>query len=825
MQLLSANNIVEQARGSKSTFAGDVNIIANSTNSTTDETPLASPEGDTPKLIDPTGNLNFISYNAFGTSLFQFQDGNFSVTYPKDGLILSEGAFRAFSENAVQVARDTYIQGSNGNTTVYNGQATYISTIPYSFPSVPPPNLTDLPSFPKLPKFPKEELEACIPDKYKKNKTGTEEDTTLNGPPLEDTLNGPPLGETNGSPVLIDPPTLNNPVNPSNDVVLESGDKLPSNTVSNSIKDLYKFPWSSPIDVYTKASLENTNLIFDVFRTRETVDELDEELATLTIKSSSLFSEENVEYLISTLQLPTDRVSELVAPLNRMVTQAFSIISETGGNLLLPLKDKTVLEVSDFSQLNDLEDSQIIVDFLNDYPESRNYIFNNVVLIQEAVGFFGASLLAGPLSSVIGKITNIGSIGLDNIGESVLNIGKEFLKDKITSWVGSSQFSFLLNTANQFLSTGSINTDTLLNDTLNKGLDAILPEAYTNLSAPLTNLIFKVSKGESIELKDEILSLLRQATPLKDVVAKGEEIYNFGLAVLEDYKSEDLTQLLTGGNLQALITSILGQSNNQQIQKIFNIIEDGLGVVEAINSLPDLLKLMEEYDIPVLDQISTALNCLDLFDRISDLLVNFKGDSNRSSTARTLENLPRVIQAANSINQIKFQNNNLTVNGNNSGINSDINSDIDNLSPIELNLNLSRCFKLPKLTVAESTVLIDKIEEGGFLYFSVPDLLSVQRDIEKNVSIGDFIHISVDYFIDGTLGQLYPYQTDTQYTKSVYKYYVYEYDLIRNLGIASLYKESIKINLINETGIIYQFPIEAVGTTLTPVIKDVYLNK
>lgn len=817
MEMLSANNIIEHARGSKATVAGDIQLIANSTNSTQDVDIAASPEGDGVRYADATGNIAFASYNSSGTSLFQFKDGDFSISYPRDGLILSEGKFQAVSKEMANLATDTFSAGASGNVTVHTGRATHINTYPISVPQQPVPNIVNLPSFPRLPKLPTEDLEKCVPDKYKQNKTGSEDSSV----PTSET-------EQPTSSITVDNPYLNNPISVANFSLLNSGDKLPSNTTGNEAKELYKFPYSSAVDVYVKLSLENKDLVFDLIRNQTDIQAIEEELISIKLDSSSLFSEEQRSHLINTLRISEARVAELIDPINRMITQAFSVVSKRGDNLLAPLKNKTVFTAADFEQLLDAEDTQIIVTFLNEFPEARDYIFKNVVLLQQAIGLFGLNILSNPITSVIKKVTSFGSIGLDVIGDRLLDLGKSYLQQRITSWIGGTQFSFLLDVANQFLSTGTVNLDNVLRTTVDKGLSTILPSEYSSVSLPITNLVSSLVQGEEIDIKKELRSLLTDITPLRDITAKVEEIYSLVQQVVTDYESGDLTQLLTGVGLQNLLSSILGQSNSQQLQRVFNIIKDSLGVVEAINSLPALLELMREYNVPVLDQIAIALNCLDLFDRLTDLLSSFKGENtSKLNTARTVENLPRLIQAVNTINQINNNPSLPTVSLDQFDDDDFVYVDIPSGQPvpqINLNINLNKCFGLPKLTVAEADVTVDKIE-NGFLYFKASDALLIQNKIEKQVALGDYIHLNVDYFVHPSIGILRPYQTETQYTKAVYKFVIYEYDPIQNVGIAALFKESLKINLYSDLGAIYQFPVEAIGNTVTPVWKDVYINK
>lgn len=764
----------------------------------------------------------------------------------------------------INTGSQIYGSGNNRRAVFHLGPCTFVGT-PNFFASTPEPiKIDNLPGFPRLPKIPTEELESCIPEKFRglnvsitnppleipelpdepggatgpRGPRGSERPTTP-GEATDTTIVTPDQGEADTTPTTegqdsdedsvnsVQDPTKESKTNPDTGDNTKPGEALSNLPVDEALTGTFNGTTISSPDIYQPQEVfdDLAKAILTGAAGAGAADDVSIEVDKVDLDKSVLIKKEELVERLQEIDIPEARVDELITPLNNIIKTAFTVVNEEGKNILENLLEKDKLTVEDISDKISKEDREVVIKFLNEFPQTKKDIYELIILSQEAIGFLGS--IGGLVGGILPGIGSLlaGGIGVDIIGNVLLDyaidLGKTFLIRQLENFLGDTPFSFLIGVANNFLSGKSINLNVVLNSVISTGLTKLLPSQYSALVAPLTSVIEGViTTGEldfsEVDFRKTIESVLRSVSPVGgEVVDLVNNVEKFTKQIIADYNTGDLNKLLTGTGIRGLLTTILGQGNSGQLDKIFSIVEDTLGIVQAIQALPELLQLLDDYNVPVLDQISTVINCLDLFDKLKDLLDNFKSSDNPNArVARTVQELPRLIQGVNTINEIIR------------------NPNVDETailppaigSVINIDLNLSRCFKVPQLTVDEATVEVLE-QRDLFVFFKPSDLLLIQNNIKKRVAVNDQLYVKVNYFIHPNYGKLVPYVSENQFTQSIFKYNIYEYSLERNLGVASLIKEVYFIKLQNEDGFIYKFPITAIGNDLTMVIDEAYLNK
>jgi hypothetical protein len=145
----------------------------------------------------------------------------------------------------------------------------------------------------------------------------------------------------------------------------------------------------------------------------------------------------------------------------------------------------------------------------------------------------------------------------------------------------------------------------------------IPPDLYGDISPILVSYILEPESSiESIE------SLVK--TTLRDYfgdkVDNAESIYRKISPLIKKVKNGDILDLISKGNLRNTVSTLGGDSLVNQVDSVIDNIESIIGTTRSIQAIPALLKLMNEEKIPTLSKVSTILSCLDLADRISDLV-------------------------------------------------------------------------------------------------------------------------------------------------------------------------------------------------------------
>lgn len=354
----------------------------------------------------------------------------------------------------------------------------------------------------------------------------------------------------------------------------------------------------------------------------------------------------------------------------------------------------------------------------------------------------------------------------------------------------------------------------------------LLEKDSFNIIAPVLTNIYnnvKIEKPNDFQsYTNEVASKLN----INDSNCKGAaiEIFNGIKGLLEDISKGDILSIISGASTESLLTTLLGGNNAGSISKVFDLTKSAIGAYNAIKLIPDLLKLMNDYKIPALDQVNIALNCLDLFNKIKSLIDSTKALSNKESNnskpaVALLENAGRLVQAANSINSVD----DTTLDDWSNTIGDEYIDLQDIKATLNTNLSLDKCFKVPKLNVFQSEIEVLQIENTA-LVFKLTNLEVIQDNFNLLPKINELVQIRVQGFYSNSTKDYYvPYQTDYEYTPSVYSFVITSFDIENNVGVAYYDKAYPSIVLENSEGILYKFASEAIGVTLSPDIVDSYL--
>ena len=354
----------------------------------------------------------------------------------------------------------------------------------------------------------------------------------------------------------------------------------------------------------------------------------------------------------------------------------------------------------------------------------------------------------------------------------------------------------------------------------------ILEKDSFNIIAPvLTNIYNNVKIKEPNDFQNYINDVASKLN-INDSNCKGAagEIFNSIKGLLEDISKGDILSIISGANTESLLTTLLGSNNAGSISKIFDLTKSAIGAYNAIKLIPDLINLMNDYKIPAIEQVNIALNCLDLFNKIKSLIDSTKALSNKESNnskpaVALLENAGRLVQAANSINSVD----DTTLDDWSNTIGDEYIDLPDIKATLNTNLSLDKCFKVPKLNVFQSEIEVLQIENTA-LVFKLTNLEVIQDNFNLLPKINELVQIRVQGFYSNSTQDYYvPYQTDYEYTPSVYSFVITSFDIENNVGIAYYDKAYPSIVLENSEGVLYKFASEAIGVTLSPDIVDSYL--
>lgn len=490
---------------------------------------------------------------------------------------------------------------------------------------------------------------------------------------------------------------------------------------------------------------------------------------------------------------------------------------------------------------------QAILTLIQEYPKLQEQILELITTAKviPAIGFFGG------LGSVINKGLNVfKDVSKLNIlikGGNFTDI-YDFTKPTITKTLKGTPFSKILDNSDlmeTLLNFGTditkgdltkLERDKLLRDTfdkvynteikkvLEKQVAKILGSKLDDAIPLIKDILCKVKLGCEINPEDYIdqfSNILFNLTGDKNI-KKAADIYQDLSQIIKASKDGDVLAILTGKNVEGILTNILGNKTAGNLSKIFKVAKDAVGLYDSVKLLPDLLKLMDFYKVPAINQIGIALNCLDLFNKTKTLIDSIGGLGGNKQGSALLENAGRLTELKNTLDSLDED----TLKEINNQLNEELEEDIDLIEYKKIlnsNLVLDTCFKVPKLNIFQSEIEVVELSPQALL-FKLTNFDILKSDVNLLPKTNDLVQIRVQGFYSASAREyLVPYQTDFQYTPSVYTFVISQYNIATNLGIAYYDRSYSSIVLENTEGILYKFNTEAIGITLSPDIVDSYI--
>jgi len=235
------------------------------------------------------------------------------------------------------------------------------------------------------------------------------------------------------------------------------------------------------------------------------------------------------------------------------------------------------------------------------------------------------------LDNITSQITNLSTlIGLGNSAVSVI----EKLRQGDSGVPGLSS---LVDVGCSLMSDTPNIEDAILTlaDNLLPEISKYIPSDIAGLLEGDTDSIF--SAIQSLPIGDN--SIVNIAKTIASGIISGDGIENIssqllytlgdsiGLPILdniqpllESIQSGNVADLITNGSLSSIVDNILGEGSIGRIQGLVNNASAIMGTVEALGTIPELLSMMNENDVPILTQMTSILGCLDIVNRVGDII-------------------------------------------------------------------------------------------------------------------------------------------------------------------------------------------------------------
>lgn len=171
---------------------------------------------------------------------------------------------------------------------------------------------------------------------------------------------------------------------------------------------------------------------------------------------------------------------------------------------------------------------------------------------------------------------------------------------------------------------------------LNKQLSKIIGLSPSNIQEIIEQVKeIEVGKGFSIEQRNNLINRIGTIVG-GDKYVEGEKIYKSVSGIIEQINKGDINSLLAGEGINNILGYIIGPSNVGILNEVKDIYTKGKDIYETLKVVPSLIKMMNDYEIPLLNQINTALSCLDLMNKATDLIESLTDlfDSNDKSKSK-----------------------------------------------------------------------------------------------------------------------------------------------------------------------------------------------
>jgi hypothetical protein len=859
------------------------NIAILSTKPNTLSNIAASGEEDSGASESSPTSISIINSSSDYSDFLVMSDQGILSSSTKNQFTLSGGLNLTVGDKGAAMTSEkfTYFGNPKGGTFTIEGRS-FLGKLSFPIIDFGQAELVDIPALPVLPSLKQKELENCLPSKFKEKNNFDPKTPDFNPQANSDSIEEfNILAEKYGKTPDFNPyanqaqvkppevPSANNKVelpreseifsnyNPTGEGMFTG--KLPPPSVSSNITDnssgIFVPSLTAAGVLPTKYVTDSEEVLFDLmsfegfeFNTLyEALDNADflEQAAFSLTDVESIFTTEYINEFTNSFLKETNTSSSIdfLSVLN--YTQFYIKLFES--NLDVLRKFEYTLE--DFKDL-DTNKIQAIFTLIQEYPQLKSKIIESVetAKLAPAIGFFGGlSKAFSFVSQNINVVKDFSKLpGLIQGGnfKEIFNFAKPFISKPLKGTVFGKliENSDLMDTLLQFgtdITKGNLTKvarDKLLRDTFDKvyntEIKKVLEKRVSDLLGPklqdaiplFKTIMCRVKLGCTIypeDYIDEFSGILFKLTGDKNI-QKANDIYQDLSQLIKDSKSGDVLKILTGDSLEGLLTTVLGANTAGNLSKVFNVVKSAVGLYDSVKLLPDLLNLMNKHNIPAIDQVGIALNCLDLFNKTKGLLDSIKGLGNGKNTAALLENTGRLAELKNTLDSLD----NTTLKEVNDQLNQELDEEIDLVEykrTLNSNLVLDTCFKLPKLNIFQSEIEVLELRPQSIV-FKLTNFDILKSDIYLLPKRNDLVQLRVAGFYSlSSKEYLVPYQTDFQYTPSVYTFVISQYNTVSNVGVAFYDKSYSSIVLENEEGLLYKFNTEAIGNSLNLDIVDSYL--
>lgn len=386
-----------------------------------------------------------------------------------------------------------------------------------------------------------------------------------------------------------------------------------SNTVTNSIKARYA-----------------PHTYIDIYKEEDYFPDLKSSTSNNPSKSTNTQAPSNSipsikDYIEKSTTLNPEQKQKISNNL-KAINEALSEESSTS-NLSLAISNK--VKGLDEVEIKEIVDSYLELNaslavgfgFLGDitafFKEVTSVVTEVYEQVDKAASIFGVDIKGGPISSVMDIVNKVktasdsssisgllSSLGTNfdefmPITTSILGLldGSKSKDDLIGSL--SSSVSQLISPLLKGSNVNSVITDTLL---------GAVSDVITN------GTVMNRDKGDIL---NRVISVLSSQNIIP---SKAFDIANGLGNVIDGIQNGSLLPSLLGSGVNTLFSTLNNAIDMGPINKILGNINSIYGTVESLMAIPSMLEAMNDYDIPLLSQVSSILNCVDVYSRLKDIV-------------------------------------------------------------------------------------------------------------------------------------------------------------------------------------------------------------
>lgn len=329
------------------------------------------------------------------------------------------------------------------------------------------------------------------------------------------------------------------------------------------------------------------------------------------IEKSTNLNPEQKEKISNNLKVITDVLS------NENSTAQLSIALQTKVKGLNEVEIKEI--VDSYLELNAA--MAVGFGFLGDigafFQEVTSVVTDVYEQVDKAASVFGLDIGGGVIGSVMDIVNKVKSASnASSISEVLSSLGTNFdeFMPITTSLLGlldgskgkddvvgalTSSLSQVISPLLSNIGMNSVITDTLL----------------SSISGVITNgTIMNRDKGDIL---NRLISILSSSGIIP---TKAFEIANILGNVVDGIQEGSFLPSLLGSGVNTLFSTLTNAIDLDPINKILKNINSIYGTVESLLAIPSMLEAMNDYDIPLLSQISSIIDCVDVFSRLKDIV-------------------------------------------------------------------------------------------------------------------------------------------------------------------------------------------------------------